>query len=93
MMSQPARLGVPMRITQYPQRGLYRPARRGLQGPRLGQSPILENRVVSLLTNVGATVVGGAAGLKLSGTWSTVAWVLSVVGFLRSLNDLSQLQK
>lgn len=63
--------------------------------PALGQAAsgdILDNRYVSLVVNSGAATIGVVAGLRFSGAWSTVGWVVAVTATLRALNDLTHLK-
>jgi hypothetical protein len=95
MNGTPPELGVPFRISPpgyFPRYAPVHPSL-GLRHSGLGQAAILDNRLVSFLSNTGATVIGVMAGVHLGKIWSTVGWVVAVVAGLRALNDFSAMVK
>jgi hypothetical protein len=84
MMNMVTRLGMPI---------IQRPLNLGYRRPILGQSSVLDNRVVGLLTNGLATALGVTAGLTFRGGWRTVGWVVALMAGIRAWNDLAALTK
>jgi len=79
------RLGMPFRE--------LRPRAFGLRGPSLGQSSVLDNRVVGLVANGLAAALGVTAGLTFRDGWKTVGWVVAILGGIRAWNDLAALTR
>jgi hypothetical protein len=99
-MSDLITLGKPVRLGTRNGRMLpFRPAAvspYGHPAPKaLGQTgvqSVFDNTIVSLVFDAGGAAIGVAAGVKMSGAWSTVGWVLAAASFLRFMSDLSKVQ-
>ena len=86
MMNMVTRMGMPI-IERRPALNL------GYRRPILGQSSVLDNRVVGFLTNGLATALGVTAGISLRGGWRTVGWIVAFAAGIRAWNDFSALTR
>lgn len=83
-MNMVTRMGMPI-IQRRPNLGYRRPI--------LGQSSVLDNRVVGLISNGFATALGVTAGLSFRGGWRTVGWLVALMAGIRAWNDFSALTR
>lgn len=97
-MSEMITLGKPVRLGNGKMLP-FRPAAVSPYGqtlsPSLGQTTqqnFFDYPLISLVFDVGGAAAGVVAGIKLSGAWSTIGWVVAVASILRAFNDMSKLQ-
>lgn len=61
----------------------------------LGQTAeqdVFSNTLSSIIFDAGGAAVGVISGVKLSGAWSTIGWVVGAAFFLKFMNDLSKIK-